>query len=355
MMIFALALIAQVGHQQGWSPRSSAVCEEAQIDAAMTRMQDSLVTVEGHFGEALGVLVGDGRHALVPLFAVRVGRGFEVRALGQASLLQATVVATDEDHNLAVLELGTSAGRAAKLNLREVGAGKAVLQFGISHHRATLVSPGVVNMQDKLRIASPWVIGNFWGGPVTDCDGAMLGVQVGSDLGPIAPASLLAALRSKVGTQPIYRGGWSFLHPSVATMLQFSPGESWFGLSLGTALVGNDKLIMPIRAGVTARIPPERGFGVKARRGVRVQTEWAIGYRWLLNEGSVPVYLVPTAGLMGSYAWREEAQGSEHRWRLSPTLGLAVNLSFFELAYQAQIDVLDPRQTIHQVGFGAQF
>ena len=380
MTLLALTHPAQLplAHPTGQSAARLAICHQAQIEDALLRAKDALVWVEGTWGMSLGVAI-DAQHVVTALMAVQTGRGYEVRPMGSQLQLEVRVVAIDQKNDLAILRVRDKVLTPLPFAPAELRPGAPTLAVGIDFGedgRRPRITQGIVNTETSspLRTSALGGRGLFTGAPVLTCEGALVGVSEVSYGDSFIPARVVQALRAQVGEQPEYKGGWSFLHPSTALVFQVG-GEgkwssSWFGGTLGSALTLDDKLFIPMKIGVLARMHGEKADRAQRPLGLRVQTELGLGYRWMLSQGSFPIYLIPTVGVLGAFQWRDDkhvtpcarctlgrqiASQSTTAWRLSPTLGLALNLGFFELSYQAQIDPKSPKRTVHQLGLGAQF
>ncbi|MEZ4444576.1 MAG: serine protease [Polyangiaceae bacterium] len=367
-------------------------CAPADLRALAERVGGSVVRVEAPMTLATGFVFHSRRHVVTTFSAVETGRGILVGEDRQ----EATVVAYDSAHDLAILEVPSPlAGRP--LDLGESPAlGDPVVGVDPRHWLdepdAPIVQPGTVtSLSDhRLRTDVIAIAGLGAGSPIVDCSGEVVAVAHGSWSGLATRVEHLADLEDRlaegaeVPAEP-YSGGWSLAHPSLSFIGQIEhrkrPGfddrhDGWLGLSLGTALIGDDRWYFPFRLGIAGLVSPDR-TPLDKRTGYRFQLETGVGYRFLLLGGEVPIYLVPKIGvtLAGERLTTERysfatspcavepcpvAVGDPLRvdrdmFRVMPTLGLSAQIGPAEIGYQFQLDPKDPSRSLHQMTVGLQF
>lgn len=355
------------------APEAPTTCSKEQSRAAFEHASRAMVSVEGPLFPAVGFVFQTPSHVVTTFDAVEWGRGVEV-VLSDGSRHETHIVAIDRAQNLAILRLDTTTGvTPLRSSATDADIGDAVLAVGRKPFepgapRVIIHDGRVTGKRGRNRQSDALDGGDLVaGGPVLDCDGGVLGIandRLGDGFVTIDQASLLA---SEVGTQPEYRGGWSMNHPSAGMVVQGAPGQMGIGMSVGTALIGNDQWYLPLRFSALYLTKPRLQDDERVD-GFRAQLEAGIGYRAMLTGGEMPLYLTPTVGVVAQYdAIRSQrcdgacdaanVLDTHHleRFRTLPTLGLGLGFAFGEISYQLQLDVKDPKASTHQVFIGFQF
>lgn len=361
-------------------------CTRQQIAAAFRNAQTSLVYVTAAGGAGLGFSVHDARHVVVPLGVVATARDV---AVSRGSLRrQGTVVAVDDERNLAVVRLTLPLKGLKPLRLGAVQPfdhGTPVLATGRTFEDdqpVLSITPGVVTSKGDKRWSTNALVSfhQTYGGPLLDCDSRVVGLAASWWGDDVTPAEAVSELLASMTEQVPYQGEVSMAHASVGMALQFAPGEAWVGISAGTAITVFDQWHLPLRVGVLGMAGPEVVDEATRDDWVRLQVETGVGYRVLLSSGEVTSYLVPAVGAAMSHDWgtrrrsiaqvtssecspaapcdverRTESTDLGTRLKVSPTVGLGLLVGPGGISYGAHIDVEDPSQTTHQVVIGAQF
>ena len=362
--------------------RKQNTCSPSQIRHVLKRSQSSLARVAGSGWSATGVVFGGKDYLLAPFSVVETGRGIVVE-LPDERERKVTIVAVDRERDLAILQLDRPA-RAEPLPLTAdaIDVGESVLALVRSDDGEIAVEPGVVTGKHghELRSNALETRHGHFGTPILDCEGRVVGISTGMFSDTFTPIGEGIALAKEIGRQQPYTGDWSLLHPAVGGVYHFERDAIGVGLSVGTALIGEDRWYLPIRAAVLGMFTPQdEPDPLYRKEGFRLQLSAGFGYRWMISDGEVPVYLVPTVGAAASYThWtestttlyadrsscspaspcemtRETATESWESYRLSPTVGLGLNFLFGEVAYQFQLDVEHHEQSTHQLTIGFQF
>lgn len=390
-------------------------CASNDVASALSQARHAIARIEAPGASGLGFVFHSRDYVVTALSVVDRGRGIRVYFDGDERR-DATVVAIDTAHDLAILELGAAAP-AAPLSLAaaQSDVGDPVLAVGVStnlwpgrkmHRREmkahrrwhkkhawrdgggdTVIHPGVITSSSGERQRSNALDSRnlSWGAPILDCAGRVAGVATTPFSDEIASVERLRALEGEIADEEVYAGGWAMGHPHVGLLYQIDHQrndamdghDQWLGISLGTALIGDDSWYFPLRFNASWLIGPDFEDPFKDRSGYRVGGHLGAGYRFMVKGGRVPIYLVPT---IGGGVWYEKIklettllsvagpceaatcavqttllEETDDRWRVRPTAGLGVMVGFGELSYQFQLDTKEPRQSIHAITLGAQW
>jgi hypothetical protein len=312
--------------------------------------------------------------------------------LSDGIVRQARIVAIDRAKNLAILALDRPAPAAPLTVGPAPGLGEPLWLLARRWWPATdesreVLVPGAViaTSGDTLRSDAFDTRHETFGAPLLDCEGRLVAIANERFDDRALLLANGAALTETIGRAPEYSGDWSLGHPSIGGVFQADRtvpliDRVGIGLSLGTALIGEDRWYFPFRLSLLAMAPfPVPEDSDVSHSGLRVQLEAGFGYRLMLADGEFPIYLTPTVGLAGGYdRWVEkidrlvvtssrcsvaEPCPTAHYLReevleigwLKPTLGLALQLGAAEIGYQLQLDVDDPEHSTHQWFLGLQF
>ncbi len=390
-------------------------CASNDVAGALSGARGAIARIEAPGASGLGFVFHSRDHVVTALSVVDRGRGIRVHFDGDERR-DATVVAIDRAHDLAILELDAPAPVAALSPAPAAPeVGDPVLAVGVStnlwpgrkmhrHHRKAhrrwhdkhawrdgggdvVIHPGVITSSsgDRLRSNALDSRNLNWGAPILDCAGRVSGVATTPFSDEIAGVTHVGALESEIAGEEVYAGGWSMGHPHIGLLYQIDHQhhdeldghDQWLGVSLGTALIGDDSWYFPIRFNASWLVGPDPEDPFEDRSGYRLGGHLAAGYRFMVKGGRVPIYIVPT---IGGGIWYEKTklettllsvagpcetercavettllEEKQDRWRARPTAGLGVMVGFGELSYQFQLDTQEPRQSIHAITLGAQW
>jgi hypothetical protein len=360
-----------------------AICTSQQLEAIYAR-RGAVVEVEGpSIRMETGVVVGR-RRVLTSFFAVEPGRGIEVIHAGMRYAVIG--ITANQPHDLALLELERPlAVEPLPLSAAKLSIGDPVATLGRTWDgdRPTQdVRPGVVSSDD-----GGWRASSLSGGarsPVLDCEGRVIGLARGWGDGFDAVGPAIDLLSDRDAED--YAGNWSMAHFAATFPIQVAQEknvdgsrDAYFGVGLGTALIGHDRLYLPFRLSLLVMPGEDRPDGVWKRTGMRLQAETGIGYRVMLAGGAWATYLVPQIGLAGGLDWLEHRRShhtvtesgcspsspceatmqtdtrSRTAFYLRPTAGLALHTGLVELSYQLLLDVERIEGSVHQFGMGVVF
>lgn len=351
------------------------------------RVGPSIVRVEGPDGLSHGFVFGSDRFVVAPLGVVQAARGLVVVA-PNGDRRRPRVAVTDPDHDLALLELASPITDAAPLSPSpsKIERGTTVLAFGATDlgGLADAVTLGTISrvQGDRFQASARTSFHATWGSPLVDCEGRVVGVASTWAGGEALRVGVVRALVDRAASPSEYTPGWSMAHPSAGTLLSLGTDLPWLGGYLGVSAVGEDRYELSLRAGAAARIdvPKVGQLSYDQQAGVRVMGDARFGYRALLNEGFLGVYLVPTIGVVGGWqrTWvnqvrqrvaisscpagsscpvESETTKRDERDRLwlAPVLGAALRFGPGEIGYSLELDPRKPAASLHTITFGLQF
>jgi hypothetical protein len=362
------------------APTIAGNCAEDWARHAYASAHDAVVRVRSLERAASGVIVQPG-YVATTFHVVEVGREVDV-TLSDGRSVRAEVVATDPAHNIAMLRLlGPAGPPIAPADARmepDLGAPVVVLSAPEPRRGFPLgvtITRGVLSGSDSEVLRTDAAIdGDSAGAPLLGCDGALLGMVTGRQgaVAVVAPLARLQALQTWTAIAPAqhYRGHWS-VHGQFGGLVQLSPGMPWLGYGAGVSLVGYDRVVFQLRAGMLFGLA---GLGPDVLDGMRLRitTELTGGYRFLLHGGPMPVYLGLHAGLVLNHDLTSQdrlvpsatepscagvasavcvQRSDSSRTTLRPALGASLMIGHdLELSYTLQLDPLAPSQSTHGLG-----
>jgi len=352
------------------------------------RAVGSVVRVETASGFGAGFVFASPKHIATAFHLVAIGREVTV-VFRDGRTLAADVVATDPEHDLALLALAEPAGAAPLLASAEpVGLGTPVLVIGHPHASKTNTegrfkgllgwnaSHGMVLKQGdaRIQIDAPLNHGDS-GGPVIDRNGRVLGVAtnaLGEGLELAIPVATLQALACRVGQEGVYQGRWT-RDGTVAALLQASREGLLFGAGAGARFVYQDRWALDTRLGLLWTVgSPDLPSPIISRSRWRAYLEASFGRRWLLMTQPFPLYLGVAAG--GAVAVDRVSEtravvttdtagapslGIQRSSVLHPTawplLSLSAESGAASVSYAVLLDVKEPAASVQRVALGFLF
>jgi S1-C subfamily serine protease len=314
------------GESEGDGPR----CEQAFIEHVYKATKPSVVRItrpDGGLGT--GFVFYSNRHVATALHVVDLGRDVRVEFPGGRQTT-AVVVAWDEEHDLAILELAEPSDAAPLVPRLNIAIGAPILAIGnpygdlprFSRELEGLlnfsVSQGIVSAKTDALIQTDAVLspGNS-GGPMLSCDGHVVGVAdklLEARIGFGVPVVHLSTLAGKIGEKR-YLGRWTGRDSSLGVAWNFD-GATYFGPYIGGSIVGYDRISVTTRLGIVFAGKNATTDPVVDRSIRRIFGELVLGYRVLLFPYAFPTYLTLGVGVLGTIDRGEET-------RLGATLGPA--------------------------------
>jgi hypothetical protein len=369
-----------------------ASCDSAFIEHVYKATKPSVVRItrpDGSLGT--GFVYIDHKHVATALHVVDLGREIRVEFPDEKTTT-AEVVAVDEDHDLAILELKTPTEAAPLIPRQTVTVGSPILAIGnpygdlarFSDELEGLlnfsVSQGIVSAKSDAFIQTDAALspGNS-GGPMLTCDGKVIGVAdrlLESRIGFGVPVAHLQKLTEHVG-ESTYHGHWESRDGALGLVWQSDAtahGSSLLGVYLGGSIVGYDKLAFTVRLGIAFGGRGDTSEPVTDRSLRRIFSELMLGYRFLLLPYTFPTYLTLGAGLFATLD-----RGTETRLEIANATGATPNatlassttsirgggiepmaqvvlhLASLEASYGFALDAIHPKFSTHRLLLGLAF
>ena len=303
-------------------------CEQAFIEHVYKATKPSVVRItrpDGGLGT--GFVFFSKKHIATALHVVDLGRDVRVEFPGGRQTT-AVVVAVDEEHDLAILELEEATDAAPLVPRWNIAIGAPILAIGnpygdlarFSRELEGLlnfsVSQGIVSAKTESLIQTDAVLspGNS-GGPMLSCDGHVVGVAdklLEARIGFGVPVVHLTTLTAKIGEKK-YLGRWTGRDSAIGIAWNVD-AATYFGPYLGGSLVGYDRISITTRIGILFAGKGTTTDPVVDSSRRRLFAEFVIGYRILLFPYAFPTYFTLGAGILGTIDRGEET-------RLSAALG----------------------------------
>ena len=368
-------------------------CESAFIERVYKATKPSVVRItrpDGGLGT--GFVFFSNKHIATALHVVDLGRDVRVEFPGGA-VTTAEVVAFDEEHDLAILELADPAEAGPLVARWHVEVGSPLLAIGnpygdlprFSRELEGLlnfsVSQGIVSAKSDAFIQTDAALspGNS-GGPIMSCDGQVVAIAdklLEQKIGFGVPVIHLSHLISQLGARK-YRGRWTGKDSAIGIAWHIDNNQSFFGPYIGGSIVAYDRLAITTRIGILFAGKPATTEPVADRSMRRIFGELVFGYRLLLFPYSFPVYVTVGAGILGTFDRGDET-------RLGATIGppgcasagctatlsattnairgggvepignAVVQIGGLEVSYGFALDVLHPDYSTHRVLAGISF
>lgn len=367
-------------------------CEQAFIEHVYKATKPSVVRItrpDGGLGT--GFVFFSRKHIATALHVVDLGRDVRVEFPG-GKQTTAEVVAWDEEHDVAILELAEATDAAPLVPRANIAIGAPILAIGnpygdlprFSRELEGLlnfsVSQGIVSAKTDALIQTDAVLspGNS-GGPMLSCDGHVVGVAdklLEARIGFGVPVSHLTNLTTKLG-EANYRGRWTGRDSAIGIAWN-SDTASYFGPYLGGSLVGYDRVSITTRIGILFAGKGTTNEPVVDRSIRRIFGELVVGYRILFFPYVFPTYFTLGAGVLGTIDRGEETRlgaslgppgctGSAciptlaaktvdiRGGGVEPLANAVLHIAGLELSYGFALDVLHPEFSTHRVLLGLSF
>lgn len=372
------------GQASARAPASDHECPRAFIEDVYRRAKPSVVRItrpDGALGT--GFVYFSPRHVATALHVVDLGRGVRVEFPGGRTT-SAEIVAVDEAHDLALLELAEPSESPPLEPRYDLPVGAPILAIGnpygdlarFSQELEGLlnfsVSQGIVSAKSDAYIQTDAVLspGNS-GGPMLSCDGRVVGVAdrlLESRIGFGVPVVHLQELTRHIGERR-YLGRWLARDGGLGLMWHLDQ-STYLGPYLGGSIVGADRFALTARIGILFAGKDDTSEPIVERSVRRLFGELTVNWRMLLFPYVWPTYV--TVGVGGVFTLD---RGSETRLGISPThpgelvattsdirgggampLAQAVlHLGALEGGYGFALDVVHPKLSVHRILVGLSF
>jgi hypothetical protein len=330
-----------------------------------------------------GFVFHSNRHVATALHVVDLGRDVRVEFPGGKSM-EAEVVAIDDAHDLAILELPQPIDATPLVPRHNVTIGSPILAIGnpygdlarFSYELEGLlnfsVSQGIVSAKSDAFIQTDAVLspGNS-GGPMLTCDGKVIGVAdrlLEARIGFGVPVSHLTKLTESIGEHK-YRGRW-LARDGALGIAWHSDANTYFGFYLGGSLVGYDRIALTTRLGMVFAGKQDTTEPIVDRSIRRIFGELTLGYRLLLLPYTFPTYFTVGGGMLATFDRGEETRLSASTAAppqlnatttkirgggIQPLVQAVLHLASLEGSYAFALDVIHPSFSTHRVLVGVSF
>jgi S1-C subfamily serine protease len=344
-----------------------------------------------------GFFVADACHVATALHVVDSGRPIRI-GLDDGSTFSAEVVATDSEHDLAVLQLATCARNVVPLRTAAaLDVGEPVMVVG--HPFVATLEPtgvqdidgpfhgllawsasvGIVSARSALYVQTDATMspGNS-GGPVLDCHGEVVGVAdrlLAPGVGFAIARDWLDALARRALSTPTAYGGTIRFTASLAFQVDVRSSDGYQGFSISDGILIHDRWLLALRIGILPWGGPSSSNGTSSNPtfysgASRFGIHAMFGPRFLLFPfSSLVSYLQIAAGggFSGDQVTAQQlsiAPGGgaiqsttssvhDSRWEPAATIGLfAGSRGNVELSYTYRVDVDRLASSTSQITIG---
>ena len=359
-------------------------CEPAFIEHVYKATKPSVVRItrpDGALGT--GFVFHDTSHVATALHVVDLGRDVRVEFPG-GKTMEAEVVAIDEAHDLALLELSEPTDATPLQPRFNVSVGSPILAIGnpygdlarFSNELEGLlnfsVSQGIVSAKSDAYIQTDAVLspGNS-GGPMLTSDGKVVGVAdrlLESRIGFGVPVQHLDKLVGMLGG-PKYHGRWTGRDGALGLAWHHDV-SAYLGFYLGGSIVGYDRIAITARIGMTFAGKGDTTAPIVERSVRRLFGELTLGYRVLLLPYAFPTYFTIGGGILATFDRGEETRlaittdapprltaltTNVRGGGIAPIAQVVLNLASLEGSYGFALDVIHPELSTHRVLVGLSF
>jgi S1-C subfamily serine protease len=357
-------------------------CEQAFIEHVYRASLPSVVRItrpDGGLGT--GFVFYSNRHVATALHVVDLGRDVRVEFPG-GKTVTAEVVAWDEAHDVAILELDEPTEAAPLVPREDVPIGAPILAIGNPYGELARfsrelegllnysVSQGIVSAKSDAYIQTDAVLspGNS-GGPMLTCDGKVVGVAdrlLEARIGFGVPIKHVSKLTSQIRKRT-FLGSWAGRDGALGIAWHWD-ASTYVGPYIGGSVVGYDRFSITTRLGIAFAGKRDSNEPIVDRSVRRLFGELVLGYRILFFPYKLPTYVTLGAGMLATID-----RGTETRIELLEPPGLAtrttairgggiqplgqavLHLGFIETSYGFALDVLNPDFSTHRLLVGLSF
>lgn len=361
-----------------------AACESGFIERVYKATKPSVVRISRPDGSlGTGFVFHSNKHVATALHVVDLGREVRVEFPSGKTML-ADVVAVDDEHDLAILELSEPTDAPPLVPRYNVSVGSPILAIGnpygdlarFSNELEGLlnfsVSQGIVSAKSDSYIQTDTVLlpGNS-GGPMLTCDGKVIGVAdklLESRIGFGVPVIHLSKLVNQLGG-PRYHGHWTSRDGALGVAWH-SDVSTYLGFYLGGSVVGYDRVAITTRLGMAFAGKGDTTEPIVERSVRRIFGELTVGYRMLLLPYVFPTYFTIGGGVLATIDRGEETRlslSTDTPPRLvanttnirgggiAPMAQAVLHLATLEGSYGFALDVMHPKLSTHRVLVGISF
>ena len=360
-------------------------CPQFFIEKVYKETKPSVVRItrpDGALGT--GFVYFSPKYVATALHVVDLGRDVRVE-FPSGKHTTAEIVAVDEVHDLALLELAEPAAERPLVPRTEISVGAPILAIGnpygdLARFSQDLegllnfsVSQGIVSAKSDAYVQTDAVLspGNS-GGPMLSCDGHVVAVAdrlLESRIGFGVPVAHLQALTGQIG-QRKYIGRFTGRDGALGIAWHLDQ-STYFGPYLGGSVVGADRFAITARIGVLFAGKDDTSEPIVERSVRRFFGELTLGWRILFFPYSLPTYVTVGAGALFTLDRGEETRLTIDNTAAPPKLvanttsikgggvmpiaQAVLHLGFLEGSYGYALDVVHPKLSTHRILVGLAF
>jgi hypothetical protein len=383
--LFIALLVTTRARAQENAPSAPSDCPAFFIEKVYKETKPSVVRItrpDGALGT--GFVYFSQKHVATALHVVDLGRDVRVE-FPSGKHTTAEIVAVDEVHDLALLELAEPAPERPLVPRTEISVGAPILAIGnpygdLARYSQDLegllnfsVSQGIVSAKSDAYVQTDAVLspGNS-GGPMLSCDGHVVAVAdrlLESRIGFGVPVSHLQKLTGEIG-QRRYLGRWTGRDGALGIAWHLDQ-STYFGPYLGGSIVGADRFAITARAGILFAGKDDTSEPIVERSVRRLFGELTLNWRMLLFPYSLPTYFTIGAGALFTLDRGEETRlaidntaapaklvantTSIKGGGVMPLAQAVLHLGFLEAGYGFALDVVHPKLSTHRILVGLSF
>ncbi len=390
LALVSLPAGAQEGASRTQEDGPGPTCEQAFIERVYRVTKPSVVRItrpDGGLGT--GFVFYSKKHVATALHVVDLGRGVRVE-YPDGKTTSAEVVAWDDTHDLAILELAEPAESEPIKPRRQVPIGAPILAIGNPYGSLARGSPdlegllnfsvsqGIVSAKGEAFLQTDAMLspGNS-GGPMLTCDGQVVAVAdrlLEGRIGFGVPVVHLEKLTEEIRKRSFL--GSATVKDGALGVVWHEDASRYFGPYLGGSVVVADRVSLTTRIGVVFAGRDGTNEPVVDRSVRRLFAELVLGYRLLLFPYAFPTYVTLGVGALGTIDRGEETRlgaalepagcqaagnctatltSSTSRIRgggIMPLANAVLHLGAFEVSYGYALDVAHPEFSTHRVLLG---
>lgn len=384
-VFLAAFLFSSIAVAQENAPGAASDCPSSFIEKVYRETKPSVVRItrpDGALGT--GFVYFSAKHVATALHVVDLGRDVRVE-FPSGKHTTAEIVAVDEVHDLALLELAEPAAERPLVPRFEISVGAPLLAIGnpygdLARYSQDLegllnfsVSQGIVSAKSDAYVQTDAVLspGNS-GGPMLSCDGHVVAVAdrlLESRIGFGVPVAHLQKLTTEIG-QRRYLGRWAGRDGALGIAWHLDQ-STYFGPYLGGSVVGADRFTITARIGILFAGKDDTSEPIVERSVRRFFGELTLGWRILLFPYSFPTYVTVGAGGLFTLDRGEETRltidntatpaklvantTSIRGGGVMPIAQAVLHLGFLEGSYGYALDVVHPKLSTHRILVGLSF
>ena len=334
-------------------------CSSENMKDTLAKAEKRLVSVSSRWESSLGFVFFSPHHVLTTFSSVMWHESLSVH-LPDGSASSVRVVAYNESANLALIELDRTTGLEPLKMGDAVDVGDPVFAVGKTSAfdgGVGTIHAGVVNAIKPSSFKTDALEAFFHreGGPVFDCQGALVGITVGAYSRYVAPIGIARDLTKEIGKQEIYEGPSVRPHLELGLPLHVDERAIGAGMSLGLGLLFRPGFEMKFKGGLVAMHEHENELA-----GLRMFGQTLLGWRTYVDDDQDVSFSAAAGVTLSHDRFCEDACNDQNppviqRTRWLPTVEAGFQFWPAFVSYQYQVDIKAPPLSVHQIMLGIDF